>query len=112
MSITIKYKEKSRCIEALLLGIHAPPIYMTTRNSGRWQLLYNLPTIMTVLSFFGAEYTLDYPSYFILKDVTLVSKLNGVAVTNLPFRDLLKLKETKIQIHMIASELKIQLFTW
>ena len=96
-------QRQSDFIESILLGIPFPSIFVATNSDGKWELIDGLQRISTVLSFFGElkEDGKDYPkNKLILKEGSLVKKLNGLTIDTLPLEYKLQIKRTPCRVEV------------
>lgn len=72
--------QKSRLIESLLLGIPIPPIFVSQRNDGIWDVIDGLQRLSTIFEFLGILKDEDNVSKppLILQDTKYLPSLKGV----------------------------------
>lgn len=92
--------QKSRLIESILLGIPIPPIFVSQRSDGKWEVIDGLQRISTVLQFMGSLVNFEkqkYPRLILEKTKLLPSLENIVWEKEADDADLLELPpETKL----------------
>lgn len=72
--------QKSRLIESILLGIPIPPIFVSQRDDGKWEVIDGLQRISTVLQFMGSLVNAEGQKYqrLILDKTKLLPSLENV----------------------------------
>jgi hypothetical protein len=105
-------------IESILLGIPFPPVFVATREDGKWELVDGLQRISTVLSFFGELKDVAGQSYsknnLKLSGGGLLKDLDNLCIDDLPLEYKLQIKRTPCRIEVILKEsdfkMKYELF--
>ena len=72
--------QKSRLIESILLGIPIPPIFVSQRDDGKWEVIDGLQRLSTMLQFMGSlldAERLKYPR-LVLEKTKLLPSLENV----------------------------------
>ena len=72
--------QKSRLIESILLGIPIPPIFVSQRNDGIWDVVDGLQRLSTIFQFVGAlrDEKGDFVPPLVLEGTDNLSALQGV----------------------------------
>lgn len=73
--------QKSRLVESILLGIPIPPIFVSQRNDGKWEVIDGLQRLSTILQFMGSLFDADgnrYPPLVLQKTKLIPSLENAV----------------------------------
>ena len=108
-------EQKSRLIESILLGIPVPPIFVSQREDGKWEVIDGLQRLSTVLQFMGTLTDADSVKYpkLVLNKTKLLPSLENVVwekdTSETDFHELqsdLKLffKRSSIAIEIIKKE--------
>lgn len=95
-------------IETILLGMPFPPIFVSTNNEGKWELIDGLQRVSTVLSFFNelneSDGTESSKNGLVLKKGSLVSDLEGIKLVDLPLEYKLQIKRTSYRVEIIQKD--------
>ena len=72
--------QKSRLIESILLGIPIPPIFVSQRDDGKWEVIDGLQRLSTMLQFMGSLINPEKQKYprLILEKTKLLPSLENV----------------------------------
>lgn len=108
-------EQKSRLIESILLGIPVPPIFVSQREDGKWEVIDGLQRISTVLQFMGTLLDAESVKYekLILNKTKLLPSLENIVwekdtgdtgLFELPADLKLFFKRSSIAIEIIKKE--------
>ena len=108
----INIKKASAIIESIILGINLPPIFIYINEDGVSEVIDGQQRILSILGFLGKHYLdesgkVNYPkSYkFKLKDLKILTKLNGLSYEELEFLIQDKILESKLSVIEIEHRL-------
>lgn len=106
--------QKTRFIETLLLGIPIPPIFVFTREDGKWELVDGLQRVSTILQFMGLldEYIEGESVPLTLDGTRLLPSLSGVHWMDssenindgLPQSLQIEIKRVRLRVEILKSE--------
>jgi uncharacterized protein with ParB-like and HNH nuclease domain len=98
-------KQKSMLIESILLGIPIPPIFVYQRMDGVWEVVDGLQRISTILEFFGVlkDDQNELKPQLKLKDVSILTNLNGKSLDQLEKSLVLEIKRSKFNVEIIEN---------
>ncbi|MEG5079704.1 DUF262 domain-containing protein [Microcoleus sp. AT8-B4] len=117
--------QKSRFIESILLGIPIPPIFVSQRDDGIWDVIDGLQRLSTIYEFVGIlkpdNQEQDTFSAIALQETTYLPSLKGKKWNDPDDKDnsltqaqRLLIKRTKIYVYIVAKEsdemIKYELF--
>ena len=104
--------QKTSLIESLLLGIPVPPIFVSQRHDGIWDVVDGLQRLSTIFQFVGIlkdEKGEDFPP-LVLEETKYLPKLKGISWDNkiaafeLPSEAKLIIKRSKISVSIVLKE--------
>ncbi|MBC3759852.1 DUF262 domain-containing protein [Hyunsoonleella sp. SJ7] len=106
----INQQKKSSIIESILLNIKLPPIFIFKRLDDVYEVVDGQQRLLTLLSFIGESYTdqndkkiYSKDNKFKLKDLRILSELNGLSFENLTDKMQDKLYDFQLYIVEIDS---------
>jgi len=116
--------QKSTFIESILLGIPIPPIFVSQRDDGIWDVIDGLQRLSTIYEFVGLlkpDNEEQDTSFFTLKETTYLPSLKGKKWEDPDDKDnsltqtqRLLIKRTKIAVNIVQKEsdemIKYELF--
>jgi hypothetical protein len=98
--------KKSRFIESALLGLPLNGFVFDEDEYGYYKIVDGAERLWSVLSYFNDEYKLE--------GLTILRELNGFSVSDLPYRNQIKLKRAVFSVTVLgrgsSSELKCELY--
>ena len=97
-------KLQTRFIESLLLGVPTQPIFVIETNDNRWELIYGIQELCTMLAFFGKLNNVTNNN-LVLTEASILTELKGFTVDDLPlnYRLLLKMAVCSVNIMTCAD---------
>jgi uncharacterized protein with ParB-like and HNH nuclease domain len=81
--------QKSRLVESILLGIPVPPIFVSQRDDGKWEVIDGLQRLSTILQFMGTLKATDGNRYepLVLRKTKLIPSLENAVWEKISGRD-------------------------
>ena len=101
-------KLQTRFIESLLLGIPTQPIFVIETNDNRWELIYGIQELCTMLAFFGKLNNVT-KNNLVLTEASILTELKGFTVDELPLNYRLLLKRAVCSVNiMVCSDISMK----
>ena len=94
-------KLQTRFIESLLLGIPTQPIFVIETNDNRWELIYGIQELCTMLAFFGKLNNVT-KNKLVLTEASILTELKGFTVDDLPLNYRLLLKRAVCSVNIMT----------
>ncbi|WP_137169376.1 DUF262 domain-containing protein [Marinomonas sp. FW-1] len=94
-------EQKSNFIESLILGIPIPPIFVSQRSSGMWDVVDGVQRLSTILQLAGE---LEKLPPLKLDSTKYIPSLEGKTWKTLPLETVRMIKRAKITVNIIVTE--------
>lgn len=94
-------KLQTRFIESLLLGVPTQPIFVIETNDNRWELIYGIQELCTMLAFFGKLNNVT-KNNLVLTEASILTELKGFTVDDLPLNYRLLLKRAVCSVNIMT----------
>lgn len=101
-------KLQTRFIESLLLGLPTQPIFVIETDDNRWELIYGIQELCTMLAFFGKLDDVT-KNNLVLTEASVLTALKGFTVDELPLNYKLLLKRAVCSVNiMICTDISMK----